>query len=422
MIPHGDQAFTDDVCPLDIDLRDSMPIEAQEWLEAIRPHAARDMFQTFPEAHWAHGSAKVINSPRFRVGALLERLNLRGGHGVYYAPSDFAANRRWIVDVIAAKHVWIDFDDAQMPDEFPLQPHGICNTSPGKHQVIWRVAGMPLDRELHNRVTLTLAKLYGGDEGARGINRVLRLPGFMHLKRDPYRVRIVTINDQRGSTWQADDEALLQREFPVPVSVDLKVDRAVLESHSTAVGANLIDEQRPSGAVTHDGEVTATVVSGRESARTEVVDSQHRVASTAIGTRSLRCLGQRDHLDLPCAVRVDGNLHRQFASDADWNDARVTADDVDKQSRSTSCGKRLHGEVARALMRHRCDHRFADCDVKEVVTDAAERLRLSCSRESKSKYSCHQQFDHVSTLAGAVGRVDSMPLGLGCFEGGASER
>lgn len=59
-----------------------------------------------------------------------------------------------------------------------------------------------MSRDLHNRLIVTLADMYGGDTGAQGINRVLRVPGYLHLKRDPYRVQLVTAGEHRAWTFE----------------------------------------------------------------------------------------------------------------------------------------------------------------------------------------------------------------------------
>ncbi len=65
------------------------------------------------------------------------------------------------------RHVYLDLDR-------------ILDTSPGKHQVVWKVSGFNQDEAeslLHN-----LANKFGGDLAATDSTRVLRLPGFANHK------------------------------------------------------------------------------------------------------------------------------------------------------------------------------------------------------------------------------------------------
>jgi hypothetical protein len=59
-------------------------------------------------------------------------------------------------------------------------PNFVLDTSPGKHQVVWKVSGFSQDEAeslLHN-----LANQFGGDLAATDSTRVLRLPGFANHK------------------------------------------------------------------------------------------------------------------------------------------------------------------------------------------------------------------------------------------------
>ena len=59
-------------------------------------------------------------------------------------------------------------------------PNFVLDTSPGKHQVVWKVSGFSQD-EAENLLR-SLAKQFGGDQAATDSTRVLRLPGFANRK------------------------------------------------------------------------------------------------------------------------------------------------------------------------------------------------------------------------------------------------
>ena len=177
--------------------RDDLPLEAREHLLSVRPDARRHMLQTFAEAPWAKGHAQVLNAPAGKGARILHALNQRG-HGIYFAPSDFGdSGRRWIADVERAFHLWLDLDGATPPEHYPLTPHAEWTTSPGRHQAIWRVDELPQDNTTHRRLLTALARRYAADEKATGTNRVLRLAGYLHQKRDPHLVRLDSVSDHR---------------------------------------------------------------------------------------------------------------------------------------------------------------------------------------------------------------------------------
>jgi len=68
-------------------------------------------------------------------------------------------------------------------------PNFVLDTSPGKHQVVWRVEG--LDTSHAETLLRALASQYGGDPAATDISRLLRLPGFTNRKyNDAFVVRV----------------------------------------------------------------------------------------------------------------------------------------------------------------------------------------------------------------------------------------
>jgi hypothetical protein len=85
------------------------------------------------------------------------------------------------------RHVYLDLDRngdeglkaIRDSTETPA-PNFVLDTSPGKHQVVWKVSGFRPDEAeslLHN-----LASKFGGDLAATDSTRVLRLPGFANQK------------------------------------------------------------------------------------------------------------------------------------------------------------------------------------------------------------------------------------------------
>jgi len=86
-----------------------------------------------------------------------------------------------------ARHTYLDLDEEagaslqaiRTSGDVP-QPNFVLDTSPGKHQVVWRVEG--LDTYQAESLLRVLASQYGGDPAATDISRLLRLPGFTNRK------------------------------------------------------------------------------------------------------------------------------------------------------------------------------------------------------------------------------------------------
>jgi hypothetical protein len=85
------------------------------------------------------------------------------------------------------RHVYVDLDEEagtslkaiRTTGDVPA-PNFVLDTSPGKHQVVWRVEG--LDTIQAETLLRALASQYGGDPAATDISRLLRLPGFTNRK------------------------------------------------------------------------------------------------------------------------------------------------------------------------------------------------------------------------------------------------
>ncbi|HXM99429.1 MAG TPA: DNA-primase RepB domain-containing protein [Candidatus Dormibacteraeota bacterium] len=85
------------------------------------------------------------------------------------------------------RHAYLDLDEQagvylqaiRTSGDVP-PPNFVLDTSPGKHQVVWRVEG--LDSTHAETLLRALASQYGGDPSATDISRLLRLPGFTNRK------------------------------------------------------------------------------------------------------------------------------------------------------------------------------------------------------------------------------------------------
>ena len=85
------------------------------------------------------------------------------------------------------RHVYLDLDRngdeslaaIRKSREVP-PPNFVLDTSPGKHQVVWKVTGFSQDEA--ESLLHSLANQFGGDLAATDSTRVLRLPGFANQK------------------------------------------------------------------------------------------------------------------------------------------------------------------------------------------------------------------------------------------------
>jgi hypothetical protein len=130
--------------------------------------------------------AEAIASPPFQ--AWLKEQN-EAGADIFIGmnPLKSGIPNRTKESVREIRHVYLDLDEdvgaslhaVRTSGDVP-SPNFVLDTSPGKHQVVWRVEG--LDQEQAQSLLRSLANQFGGDPAATDVSRVLRLPGFTNRK------------------------------------------------------------------------------------------------------------------------------------------------------------------------------------------------------------------------------------------------
>ena len=130
--------------------------------------------------------AETIASPGFQTWLANQNA---GGSDVFVGmnPIKDGAYSRTKENIKGVRHVYLDLDrngDKSLEairDSLEVPPPNfVLNTSPGKHQVVWKVSGMT--QEEAESLLRSLANQFGGDAAATDSTRVLRLPGFANRK------------------------------------------------------------------------------------------------------------------------------------------------------------------------------------------------------------------------------------------------
>ena len=131
-------------------------------------------------------SAEKAASPEFQAWLRYKNAN---GSDIYIGmnPLKKDAATRTKEEIESIRHVYLDLDhggsealEAVENSSVVPKPNYVLNSSPEKHQVVWRVEGMNLEEAeglLH-----AMAREFGGDPAATDATRVLRVPGFANKK------------------------------------------------------------------------------------------------------------------------------------------------------------------------------------------------------------------------------------------------
>jgi hypothetical protein len=130
--------------------------------------------------------ADTISSPQFQ--SWLENQNVAGSDiFIGMNPIKDGAYSRTKDNIKDIRHVYLDLDRngdesieaIRTSFEVPA-PNFVLDTSPGKHQVVWKVAEVSQDKA--ESLLHSLANQFDGDLAATDTTRVLRLPGFANRK------------------------------------------------------------------------------------------------------------------------------------------------------------------------------------------------------------------------------------------------
>lgn len=151
-------------------------------------------FQTFTDAKVSLSGnfdplAKVFHGAPTDLFDRLRELNKQGA-GVYWMVNRGDLKGRRKINVLEVRHAFVDLDKAPLaPVEKAAEPPSlIVESSPLKYHAYWLWVQCPLD--CFTPMQLALAKKFGGDEKVTDLPRVLRVPGFLHQKNEPFRSKI----------------------------------------------------------------------------------------------------------------------------------------------------------------------------------------------------------------------------------------
>ena len=182
-------------------------IEARRFLDQLDPNG-QFTFQTVNDPKVGqkkrHDLANVFHGTLEDHDQALIDLN-RQGAGVFVMVNKgdgkvHAGNKtcRTNKNVIRVRAAFVDLDGSPLDPvlEAKVLPSIIVQSSAGRWHAYWRLDDCPLDR--FKQVQSALAKKFAGDPSVNDLSRVMRLPGFLHQKGEPFMTRIVNFDTFKG--------------------------------------------------------------------------------------------------------------------------------------------------------------------------------------------------------------------------------
>jgi hypothetical protein len=159
-------------------------------------------FRTFPDNKSRKVPAMCYASSDFLH---LPAENQKGA-GVFFVVNETTGDKD--ENVTAVRSFFTDLDGAPLDPitDCGMKPHIIIESSPGRYHAYWKVAECPLDR--FKPIQQAIAARFNGDKSVVNLSRVMRLPGFIHQKADPFQTRIISVDDRKPYTVQQIVEGL----------------------------------------------------------------------------------------------------------------------------------------------------------------------------------------------------------------------
>ena len=163
--------------------------QTRKFLQAVIGTSDQICFQTFRSRPGQN------IEPKWRFGTLrdcaewLTRDNRRGA-GVYFVVNYCDGAGRSASNVTRVRALFVDLDGSPVEPliDNELQPHVIIESSPGRYQAFWRCKNVGLGE--FTPVQKALIARFRADPACKDLGRVMRLPGFWHLKKEPFLCRI----------------------------------------------------------------------------------------------------------------------------------------------------------------------------------------------------------------------------------------
>lgn len=151
-------------------------------------------FQTFDdskEKRWHLSS--VLHGDLDGCRAALEAAN-DGGAGVFVMANAGDCKGRKTENVRAVRALFVDLDGASVSPVLAcgVEPHIVVESSPGRWHAYWLCDDCPLDQ--FGPMQKAIATKFGGDSSVHDLPRVMRLPGFVHRKAEPFVSRLLAVN------------------------------------------------------------------------------------------------------------------------------------------------------------------------------------------------------------------------------------
>ncbi len=164
--------------------------QAQDFLSLLA-NGESVTFQTFGEGDTKNPKlACILHGTLEQHATTLTALNAQGA-GVFVMVNQGNLKGRTAKNVIAVRSLFVDLDGSPLGPitEASLEPHIIVESSPDRFHAYWLVKDCELEQ--FTPLQAALAAKFDGDIKVKDLPRVMRLPGFLHRKGEPFQTKVI---------------------------------------------------------------------------------------------------------------------------------------------------------------------------------------------------------------------------------------
>lgn len=165
---------------------------AESFLEILDENSKDFTFQTFDDNSSRKDKtlAKILHGPLEEHYETLVKIQERGA-GVFITVNETDFQGRAAKNIKRIRAAFVDLDGSPLRPilKAPLEPHVIIESSSKRYHAYWLIDDLPLDQ--FSIIQEQLATLYHGDTSVKDLPRVMRLPGFIHQKKEPFQTVIL---------------------------------------------------------------------------------------------------------------------------------------------------------------------------------------------------------------------------------------
>lgn len=204
--------------------------EAERFTNALAPNEKLTL-QTFDDSPADRPLAKIYHGTVAQHAARLKQLNNQGA-GIFVMVNRGDLKGRGNSNATGVRALFADFDGTDPAEALALNPHIVVQSSQGKYHCYWLISDCPLNE--FKAMQEAIAKKFNSDPNVKDLARVMRLPGFLHRKEEPFQTHILSISE--GSLTLAEFKKKLG--FNTPATTTQQPEQSA--TTATAEGGEII--------------------------------------------------------------------------------------------------------------------------------------------------------------------------------------